>query len=405
MGVFSRRHFLHAGCTIAAITLVPNFLDRAQAGLNFHGSPPLGPVSTRASIPGKSDSTNKQFNSRSWHIARTAISQLTIACPNWFCDGSNEVGSGGTATVFAAIEYPAATFTRVTWNSGATSVSISNSTTAFSDAISISIPNGATYYIRFFFTGAVASVRSRGLNIDLTRGDALNTAASGLSDQTMSGTITDSGTGDGFYPAALLAQMGGPSVAIIGDSIALGTQDTPDASGDQGIVARGIGGSFGYVNLGVGNDSAVSFLSSHALRVALAQYASTIVIQYGVNDLVASRTSAQILADRSSIAALLPGKNIIETTITPRTTSTDSWATTGNQTVANSGQETNRVAANTSIRAGRSGFSHFAETTNVVETAQNSGIWQAPGFTLDGVHLKQADYITASASINTSWIV
>ena len=34
---FTRRDFIHAGCTVASATLVPNFLDQAEAGLRLHG--------------------------------------------------------------------------------------------------------------------------------------------------------------------------------------------------------------------------------------------------------------------------------------------------------------------------------------------------------------------------------
>jgi len=35
---FTRRDLIHAGCTIAAATLTPSIIDRAEAGLHFHGT-------------------------------------------------------------------------------------------------------------------------------------------------------------------------------------------------------------------------------------------------------------------------------------------------------------------------------------------------------------------------------
>lgn len=49
---FTRRDFVHAGCTMGATSLIPNFVDRAEAGLRLHGTPPVisGGLSQRSVI-------------------------------------------------------------------------------------------------------------------------------------------------------------------------------------------------------------------------------------------------------------------------------------------------------------------------------------------------------------------
>jgi hypothetical protein len=69
-----------------------------------------------------------------------------------------------------------------------------------------------------------------------------------------------------------------PAVAILEDSIAHGSGDSFDESGDVGTVARAVGPSFAYLNLACGNDRADKFVRNHSRRVALAalrHYASS----------------------------------------------------------------------------------------------------------------------------------
>src|ERR1017187_6734104 len=71
-----------------------------------------GQVATRTFVPQFIDTTNKQFNSRSFHIARDTITALQIAVPNWYVGSGTETSIAQTATITASIEYPAATFTQ-----------------------------------------------------------------------------------------------------------------------------------------------------------------------------------------------------------------------------------------------------------------------------------------------------
>lgn len=360
----------------------------------------LGPVATRTWLPTGTDTTNLQFNSRSWHFARTSISSLKIIFPNWT---AYEGPIGSSVTVFASIEYPAATFTRVTWNSGSTSVTVADLGTATSDFVNVSIPNGAIFYVRFFCTG-VSAVPTEGSGKDTTRGDALNVGVSGLSDQTMSGTITNNNT-RGFWPAAILATTSSPSVVILGDSIGAGFGDSVDVSGDIGSIARSIGSSFGYTNMSASGATAKGVVDNNTLRVPVASSASHVIVQLGVNDIFGNhRTPADLTSYVSTIKNLFPGKKIILVTITPDTTSTDGWVTVGNQTTLNSTDEASKVTYNTSVRAGVSGVLNFAEIADVAESARNSGLWKANS-TGDGVHPNASMYQSIIGTTNPAWFI
>jgi hypothetical protein len=366
--------------------------------------PYLGQIATRCWIPQELDKKRKQFNSRSWHFCRDAVSSFQIAFANWYAIGGNsnptgaERGPGSEAQVLASVEYPQGKFTRITWK-GMVEATIADGETALSDPIKISIRAGERFYVRFFYRGAAVPTIG---GIRNAPSDSFQAAVDGLEDLTMGGSIVSDPGGQGFTPAAIVTNTTRPSVAIIGDSIVYGNFDYFDATGDLGIIARAVGSSFGYLNLACGNDRGDQFVRSHARRAALAQYASTIFIQYGTNDLAAGQTAEQVLANRSEIASLFQGKRIIETTILPRTTSTDGWKTDNNQTVLKT--EAARISVNDAVRAGRPGFDHFCDFASALETATNSGRFLTPGYTPDGVHIYKNGQLRAASSINRAWI-
>ena len=334
------------------------------------------------------------------------MSEFRIAFPNWYAVGGNanpngtERGTGGEITVFASVEHPSNAFTRVTWQ-GAASGSAADGETILSDPIRISIPKGSKFFVRFFASGAVGVPTAYGVIQDAPR-DSINFAQSGLSDLTMGGIIPNNRGGYGFTPAAIVAPSQLPSVAIIGDSLAYGNFDSFDASGDLGIVAGGVGAHFAYINLASGNDAASQFATNNARRLALAQYCSTAIIQYGVNDLLRGRSAGQILKDRSTIAALLKDKTLIETTIAPLTKSTDYFRSRAGQSLRNEAQEANRLALNAAVRGGRPGFAHCAD---VAATVEQDGLYrEGPNITPDGLHLRREGYLMAAKAFDPSWV-
>lgn len=389
----------------------------------------LGQVATKTRIPTRWASGNKQIMVRCPFIARDDIASLQILLPNWYWASTQnsggdhaEHGSGGTATFTASVEYPAGTFTQIKFG-GSASIVAADNTDTLSDAVAVAVPKGAAAFIRVF------AVFSSGIVFwdqgDYVNGQQLAYAASGLTDQTMGGTITNTatpGTGSGavnggtssantlgFGPTAIIAQTALPSVLLSGDSRVDGWSDTiGDASGDMGELARSIGPSLAYINAGSWGDQAALYNASHAHRQALAKYCSHVICEQGINDLTAGGASAATLeASQNTLwtAFANMGLPVFASTIPPVTTSaSDHWASSAGQTLAASNAA--RTAVNDNIRTTPAPLAGFFEVADQIETARNSGLWKsngsAYGYTLDGTHENQAGYllIKNSGAIN-----
>lgn len=148
----------------------------------------------------------------------------------------------------------------------------------------------------------------------------------------------------GFGPVCLIGIPTKRHVAVMlwGDSITFGTGDgTGDATyGHYGWGERGLIGVNGYnvpyVNCSRSGDSTPGYSSFQSWgRVQLLEYVTHAVFGMGTNDIAAATPLATIQANCQTIwaEAKSRGVKVYHTTITPKTTSTDSWATKANQTV------------------------------------------------------------------------
>ncbi len=162
-----------------------------------------------------------------------------------------------------------------------------------------------------------------------------------------------------YEPIAVLATPFNPalkSIGILGDSIAAGYKDTIDANGMLGYVEKGISLNAAFITNTRSSTTLADFVAAHSRRMAyFPQYLTSAVCELGSNDIFASGSSlaaiqALMLTTWSEFS--LRGIPVWQTTITPRTTTTDAWATTANQTVVNAAQEAVRVGLNTWLRAG-----------------------------------------------------
>ena len=356
------------------------------------GTAYLGYVATRGYIDIGDNTTDKQLMSRTFHYARDNITSLQLVLPNWWINGSaaTEQLMAKPATTTASIEYPIGTFTQVTFGGSATGT-IPAGGTLVSDPVAVNIPSGAEFYVRIFFENASGIVyNGRG---DSSYGDFMTIGVSSVQDQTMGGTVSNNASSDMYMPAAIIGTTTLPSVFIVGDSRIYGNADpSNDTSGDVGEVARAIGPNFGYVNAGASGlrtDYLVNFLNadspSDANMFKLASYASDIINETGVVDVILGSTTAQIENNMETLWSLFPsGIPVYQTTMPPFTTSTDGWTTLVNQTP--NSDDAARIATNDFIRTTPSPLAGYFEVANVVESSQDSGIWKVPGYTTDGVH-------------------
>lgn len=241
-----------------------------------------------------------------------------------------------------------------------------------------------------------------------------------------------SSTGYYYGPAALLGRAQGAnnakSVLISGDSIALGSGDAanytvPAAGNPGGHLIRALTGKAGVISLAVAGDLAAAFQGTNGSfrRLSNAPLCNSAIDEYGSNDLVVGTTAAALEAIKLNNATCLARQGIAKvfiTTLVPRTTSTDRWATTTNQTPLAS--ESQRVAYNTWARAncpinpttkapvavGTSGallagqFGHpitgFFDTAAAVESSLNSGLW------LPAARVATGSITSGAAALTTS---
>ncbi len=244
-------------------------------------------------------------------------------------------------------------------------------------------------------------------------GDAL------ASDATATGAAVD-GT---FYGAASsspmytpIAVIGSPmgstpaTFACLGDSIMNATADNRVGApnGYQSYIERGIGGAgYAFINSAVGGKK-MSDLAAGGSVPASQVYpvlsgVSHVVVGMGRNDLTAAVSLATLQADSLTVWSYAAAANckVFQTTLTPRTTSTDLFATTANQSQHGSANNTVRVNYNNwlrdgapilsgvavaaassaagTLRMGDTGhpLSGIIEIADAVESARDSGVWKA----------------------------
>lgn len=351
-------------------------------------APYLGQVATRSMIPGAFLSTSKQMMSRTVHIARDDITSLTFLFPNWHCaSGLGEQGSGAALNLWASLEYPLGSTPQRIYFSGASSVSIANLATATSDAVSISIPRNSPFAVKSYYTNSAGIIYSLGRN--QVSGDPFLegyiAAASGVTDNTLT-TTNPSASVVAYGPCAIIGTTTRASVFFAGDSRVVGAGESAasqDPIGSKGLFERAIGKEFAFINAAASGDRVETALAGYARRLALAQYCSHVVSNYGINDIIVGRTAAQVLADLSSFGALFGTKPISQATLDPATDSTDTWATTANQ--SKKGYEQVRLDVNRGIRRVPAPYQRMFDVADVMETSRDSGIWN-PLYTGDGLH-------------------
>lgn len=359
--------------------------------------PYTGLVATRGKVLNSTNVAYQQLQGKTRHVAMDNITSLQLVYGGWYTTNPrsngnvSEVNASAASTITASIEYPMGTRTQVKFSGSATGT-IPVGSNLVSDSVAVSIPLGAAFFVHVFqqnptsvlFIGSVTSAGT---------GELCNLAASGLTDLTMAGTITNTFFTTHYPPLAIIGNTSRPSFALFGDSKCEGALDTySDAYLLLGELERAAGKSFGFTNCGLGGERMSDVAGGTATkRVALAQYASHVLSQYGINDITNSRTAGQVLTDLATFRALFPGKPFYQGTVAPVTTSSDSWATTGNQTThANNAA---RVTLNQSIRNHNTGaLDGHMEIADAVESGRDSGIWKA-AYTTDGTHETQTAYI------------
>lgn len=366
-----------------------------------------GQVATHCFCPGAKTGSQNQIMSRTYHVATDDMKSVRLVYSNWY---GSENKLGAALTITASIEYPVGIFTQVKF-SGAAAGTISDGSNLISDPVVVAIPQGSPFFVRQYCVNPSATgiVYSSYLQ-NQTLGEAMLMAASGVADQTMGGTIAPNFANTLYGPSAIIGDTRRASVLVVGDSRAAGAnEDHATISTETGQITPSLFPAIGYMNMAIAGEQAQNFVQKHIYRAPFGMYATHIICEYGINDLIlGSRTYAQVLADLQTIRGYFAKQKFYQATILPKSLSTDGWATVGNQTADPLAAP--RSALNNTFRGGASWLNGYFETADAVESARDSGLWKAPGYTADGLHGTTQAYqgaggIVASGAINPAVLI
>ena len=368
-----------------------------------------GIIGSRFQVPTATASIPINYTSRRIHYASPDgdVSNFRTIDTH-FSYVANTISPSDTRTIKRYIEYPVNVFTQVTWN-GQPTVTI-NGSLAISDPINLTIPAGAAFWER---TVNVNAVVSNFVCIQLpassqTLGVPDGNAASDLGN---SGTIGATSVTTTFGAAAMIGDIASAtarSFVITGDSIAFGEGDitTAGAKYGSGWIARALDVyGYPYVKITKPGQMIQEFVSTPTMLIDFinALSFSDLIAEHGVNDLRLSRTQGQILGDQQTVYGWCAGKKITQTTITPRSSTTDAYATTVNQAAKTDGNMAALNPLNAAIRAKPANVTNVLEAADFAMSARDSGIWTAPpAATVDGTHpnsVKAASMATQAAPL------
>lgn len=315
---------------------------------------------------------------------------LQVEFPNF---NSNTTGdhsaAGADSTILGAWVEKGGVFTQMTFG-GFTTGTILNGGRTLSDVVGLTYTTGDLIYIIvkinnpgfLLYGGGVGNtVLGEGMvlsasDIPYTPGDAIPLTAGAL---------------NLYSPCAIVAQTNKPTFAILGDSIGFGSQDTADITGNLGYVARSIGPTFGYINFSISGTQTSSFTAANSpKRMAIVNaYCTHVMSEYGINNMeIGGQTAAQVETGLQGIWALFPALRTYQCTLTPASTSTDSFKTLVNQTQRSYGAD--RITVNTYIRTAPSPLTAVFDPCTTAESSLNSGLYIVDGtnfkYTPDGLH-------------------
>jgi len=218
-------------------------------------------------------------------------------------------------------------------------------------------------------------------------------------------TVSD----DKAVPTATAIRADSDSLLFVGDSIIHGTgndnliDSTPGRQVVWGWARRWCYDKlpcdvFGYPGGTV--EQFATIANAPFGHAAIDSYsANSAIIAFGANDCL-TRTAEQIIAGYTSLISRFRAKGILKiigVTIMPRTTSTDAWATTANQTPATGfGVGGVRDVVNAWIKSTPL-LNGYIDPCPVVEAPGN--VWKTGGKTTDGIHLRQAASILIVAAL------
>lgn len=377
LGPFMEATELVIDCSSGSIGVSRQSFPAREGGLTVAQAAAVAPgfrqVANRCYVATTKNATPKQMMARTTHIAFDNIRSIQVRYPNWSASSSAEAGSGAAATLAVGIEFNGA-FVPLTF-AGSPVGTAADGDDFLSDIVALpfTIPKGAAFALRPYFqcTAGVLYNQFASTTQMTGSGDAAQYAASGVSDLTLGGTITNTlaSLRIAYFPIGVYTYTSVESYACIGDSRCAGDQDySYSRTGGVGELERTLGQNYPTINLGVGGDQINTALGRYTKRAAAAAYCTRIADEYGTNDITGARTAAQLLADKASMATLLGGKPYYVTTLSPRRTdAAGATPATG---------EAERVIYNDTVRRIPAPFAGCWDVADVMESGRNTGLWR-----------------------------
>lgn len=378
------------------------------------------------------------------HKIGVAGTDLQLGFGSWYTNypttPTQDVDPSGTVTFSAAFEDASGTVYALTFG-GQRTVTLPGGGFILSDALPVDVAVGDIVYVRVYISAGTAYA-NRGTGLGSVGGFTATTdlTASGAG---AVGTTLALNAFDAMCIVGTPTATGRPkSVVIQGDSIGAGIGDgafvgydigyLPQVSTNipycgGGYLQRALSGNAGSMMVAQQGDTFSSFVAGagHFRRAALTRFAKYAVIEYGRNDISALQSTATIQANLLTLAYRNVTRDLygsVVVTLTPYTSSTDVFATVGNQTLVSSTANTNRIAYNTWVRGGCpivSGVSvavgtsgallagqpghpilGYIDVAAAVESSTNSGFWKAANRVVTDAAITNGSGTLTSATAN-----
>ncbi len=350
---------------------------------------------------GPSSGTRTAAIFRTAQVVRFNLTRVRLVFTNGRLSTTGEVLNPHAVTYQACIERAdGGAPTRVTFG-GQNSVTLASGQSVVSDEITLPVAYaaGTRMFVRTQVSVAnLGEVWPTFLAMSTADGEGFNDTLTWL--MSPNASIPTLSAAGHVGPSAVLGQnIDARSVGIIGSSSANGQGDTaalPEL--ELGYFAMFCSANrLGYTKLAVGQDTVQRFVSDgvNSLRMQHLRNisADAVIFQLGGNDLTGGRTLVQIQNDLRTAWDRLRAERIAvwQSTYTPTTNSTDSWATLVNQTPF--GQTPLRLQLNDWLReqAAQGAFDLLLDVAPFVADPTDPTRFRVDGtpnrFTVDGTHL------------------
>lgn len=315
------------------------------------------------------------------HKMRTACHNLQLVFGNHYPTSTSESSNANAITIQVAIEWNGQT-TRLHFN-GEAQKTIGQGGMAITDPILRDIPEGSTFYTRTWVSVATDGVDTvpQHLLLDAAAdGKAIGNVV------TSTGGMTAASTERGYGPSAIIG------IPDRDDAIAFGLYGDSIVTSPSSIgwPINLVEPDYGYIiaSRPTATAAGLETSSGNVYRLRYVQFCTHVIMNFGTNDFNGAESYSAVIARFQDLWERIKsaGAEVYHSTTLPRTSSTDSWATTGNQTpVSANSYNTKRANFNASLRNGEFPV-RVLDIAAAAETASaSSGVWKA-AYTADGIH-------------------